>query len=93
MVSVRPGAETGVAVKTGVFAAVDGRFGELVHLNGTSSVDIRWLEDGSKSDCIKIDKLTSVVASRADLIVDYSHIQALGEAISGSHVKHISLVD
>ena len=54
------------------------------------------MDDGSEgifdgSAYIKVDKLTSVVASRADLIEEYSHIQALGEAISGSQVKQISL--
>ena len=91
--SVKPGAETGVAVKKGAFAAVDGRFGEVVYLNGSSSVDIRWLDDGSKSDYIENDKLTSVVASRTDLIDDYSHIQSLGEALSTSKVKAYGLAN
>eukprot|EP01043_Picozoa_sp_COSAG02_P065220 COSAG02_NODE_9775_length_2114_cov_1.718610_2_plen_563_part_00 len=34
-----------------------------------------------------MSELTSVVASRTDLIEDYSHIRSLGEALSGSKVK------
>ena len=90
--SVKPGAETGVAVKKGAFAAVDGRFGEVVYLNGSSS-KIRWLDDGSMSAYIKNDKLTSVVASRTDLIEDYSHIRSLGEALSGSKVHTYGLAN
>jgi hypothetical protein len=92
-VSLKPGVTTGVDRKKGGFAAVDGRFGELVYLNGTSSADIRWLDDGSRSDYISVDKLTSVVASRADLIEEWPHIQALGEAISEAKVQQISLAD
>jgi hypothetical protein len=91
-VSVRPGAETGVDVKEGVFAAVDERRGEVnkVHPGGTHAT-LRWLDDGSTSGWTEIGGLTSIVALRADLIEDYSHIKALGEAISSSPVKEISL--
>eukprot|EP01043_Picozoa_sp_COSAG02_P017721 COSAG02_NODE_809_length_16922_cov_11.295013_13_plen_1654_part_00 len=91
--TVKPGAETGVVVKEGVFVAVDGRFGEVVCLRGSSSVDIQWLDDGSRSNYIQNDKLTSVVASRTDLIEDYSHIRSLGEAVSGSKLKTYGLAN
>ena len=91
--TLKPGAVTGIEVKKGVFAAVDGRFGEVVYLNGSSSVDIRWLDDGSKSDYIENDKLTSVVASRNDLVEDYSHIRSLGEALSDSKVHTYGLAN
>eukprot|EP01046_Picozoa_sp_COSAG06_P011050 COSAG06_NODE_621_length_13727_cov_26.487893_2_plen_935_part_00 len=96
-VNLKPGAKAGVAVKKGVFAAVDERFGEVTQdPNRRQEVKLRWLDDGSEGkfdgrSYIKVDKLTSVVASRADLIDEHSHIQALGEAISGSKVKQISL--
>ena len=50
-----------------------------------------WLDDGNESDWFSTSKLTEVVAVRADLIEDFSHILALGEAISGSKVKQISM--
>jgi len=38
---------TGVAVKKGVFAAVDGRFGEVMRdPNRNQEVRLRWLDDG-----------------------------------------------
>jgi hypothetical protein len=95
-VNLKPGAETGVAVKKGVFAAVDGRFGEVTRdPNSDQEVKLRWLvvDDGSQSSYTKADKLTEVVASRSDLIEEYPHIQALGEAISGSQVKQVSLAE
>eukprot|EP01043_Picozoa_sp_COSAG02_P018702 COSAG02_NODE_880_length_16242_cov_5.512946_4_plen_381_part_00 len=42
---------------------------------------------------IKTDKLTSVVASRNDLVEDYSHIRSLGEALSGSKVHTYGLAN
>eukprot|EP01046_Picozoa_sp_COSAG06_P019128 COSAG06_NODE_1353_length_9753_cov_4.072405_1_plen_2318_part_10 len=94
VVSVKPGAETGVDVKKGVFAAVDGRIGELaMNPDSDREVKLRWLDNGSESSYTKVDKLTSVVASRADLIEDCSHIRALGEALSKGKVKQISLAD
>eukprot|EP01043_Picozoa_sp_COSAG02_P024170 COSAG02_NODE_1312_length_13319_cov_5.355371_5_plen_1065_part_00 len=92
--SVKPGAATVVAVKKGVFAAVDGRFGEVTQdPDSDSDVKLRWLDDGSESSHTKVDKLTSVVASRTDLIEDYSHIRSLGEALSGSKVKTYGLAN
>jgi hypothetical protein len=93
-VSLKPGATTGVEVKKGVFATVDERVGEVIK-DSTSGMNVgwaqlKWIDDGTEKN-YEVDKLTSVVASRADLIEDYSHIQALGEAISGSQVKQISL--
>eukprot|EP01046_Picozoa_sp_COSAG06_P000668 COSAG06_NODE_19_length_34432_cov_10.651832_15_plen_1584_part_00 len=93
-VSLKPGAETGVAVKEGVFAAVDERFGKVTgDPDDDQEIKLRWLDDGSVSKWIKAEKLTSVVASRTDLIEDYSHIQVLGEALSEAKVKQISLAD
>ena len=90
-VSLKPGAATGVAITKGVFAVVDGRFGEVTQdPDSDLDVKLRWLDDSSESGYMKVDKLTSVVASRIDLIEDYSHIQALGEALSVSKVKTIS---
>ena len=63
----KPGAETGVAAMKGVFAAVDGRFGEVVQQRG-NTIRLKWLDDGSTSGWIKVDKLTSVVASMDDLV-------------------------
>jgi hypothetical protein len=95
VVSVKPGAETGVDVKKGVFAAVDGKFGEVTqgYEGNYEYVKLRWLDDSSESDWTKVHKLTSVVAARTDLIEDYSHIRALGEALSEAKVKEISLAD
>ena len=91
-VSVHPGAATGVPVKKGTFAAVDGRFGEVIEgPDSDSEVRLRWLHDGSESNWTKVDKLTSVVATRSDLIEDYSHIRSLGEALSGSRVHTCGL--
>eukprot|EP01044_Picomonas_judraskeda_P006943 COSAG03_NODE_719_length_6112_cov_89.744553_3_plen_1095_part_00 len=92
--SVKPGAVTGVAVEEGVFAAVDGRFGEVTEdPDSDREVKLRWLDDGNESSYTKVDKLTSVVASRSDLIEDYSHIRSLGEALSGSKVHTYGLAN
>ena len=69
---LQPGAETGVAVAKGVFAAVDGRFGQVIrdpqqHLR----VKLRWLDDGSESGYTKVDRLASVVRSRSDLLEEW----------------------
>jgi hypothetical protein len=92
-VSLKPGAVTGVEVERGVFAAVGERFGEVLNdPDSDPEVKLLWLDDGSE-EWIKVDKLASVVASRSDLIEDYSHIQALGEALSEAKVEQISLAD
>jgi Ran GTPase-activating protein (RanGAP) involved in mRNA processing and transport len=95
-VSVKVGAMTGVAVKKGVFAAVDGRFGEVLKdsTNGMANgwAKLKWLKSGREEDC-KVDKLTSVVAARTDLIEDYSHVRSFGEAISGSKVHTCGLAN
>jgi len=92
---VKPEATTGVEVKKGVFASVDGwfrpRFGQ-VDRDGPY-IKLTWMDDGSESRYTEVDELTSVVASRTDLIEDYSHIRALGEALSEAKVKQISLAD
>eukprot|EP01043_Picozoa_sp_COSAG02_P029576 COSAG02_NODE_1847_length_10681_cov_21.865904_5_plen_992_part_00 len=86
--TLKPGAVTGLEVKKGVFAAVDGRFGEVtMDPDGGNDVKLLWLDDGSTSRYTKASKLTSVVASRSDLIEDYTHIRSLGEALSGSKVQ------
>ena len=65
-VSLKPGATTGADVKEGVFAAVDGRFGEVTQdPDRQQDVKLRWLDDGSESGYTKVDRLTSVVASRS----------------------------
>jgi hypothetical protein len=93
-VDLKPGAATGVTVKKGVFAAVDGRFGEVTqNPDSDSEVMLCWLDDGSESGYTKVDKLTSVAASRTDLIEDYSHIRSLGEALTGSKVKTCGLAN
>ena len=91
---LKPGATVGVDVKQGVFAAVDGRFGEVIR--GPSSdreVKLRWLDDGSESSYTKVGKLTTVVANRSDLLEDYSHIRTLGEALSASRVRTYGLAN
>ena len=45
-------------------------------------VQLRWLDDGQDSRYTKTDKLTPSVASRMDLIEDYTHIEKLGEAVT-----------
>ena len=82
-------------MKKGVFAAVDGRFGEVDRdVPGDKEIkQLTWLDNDQKSGWIKVDKLTSVVASRTDLIEDYSHIRYLGEALSGSKVQTYSLAN
>jgi hypothetical protein len=115
-VSLNPGAVTGVVKKgsfdyaaprrrwKGVFAAVNGRFGEVddtLRDHTEDYVKVRYVDDGTASTTthedtngwVRVDLLTSVVASRTDLIEDYSHIRALGEALSGAKVKQISLAD
>ena len=90
-ISLKPGVES-VAVKKGVFAAVAGRFGEVtMDPDGDNDVKLIWLDDRSESSYTKVNKLTSAVASRGDLIEEHLHIQALGEAISGSKVKTLGL--
>jgi hypothetical protein len=74
-----------------VFAAVDGRFGEVI-VEVSTAVALIWLDDGTRADNVEKDTLTSVVASRTDLIEEYSHIRALGEALSEAKVKQVSLV-
>eukprot|EP01043_Picozoa_sp_COSAG02_P057728 COSAG02_NODE_7058_length_3205_cov_1.679652_2_plen_923_part_01 len=90
---VKPGAVTGVAIKKGVFAAVDGRFGEVtmnpVRRFCDAEVKLRWL-DGSESKYTKVDKLASAVSSRTDLI-ENSHVRSLGEALSSSKVHTYGL--
>jgi hypothetical protein len=88
LVTLKPGAATGIDVKKGVFAAINDRFGEVtMDPDSDAEVKLRWLDDGSESSYTKATQLTSVVASRTDLIEDYSHVQSLGEALSGSKVK------
>ena len=45
-------------------------------------VKLRWLDGDRQSDYIKADKLNPVVASRTDLVEDYSHIEQLGKAVT-----------
>eukprot|EP01046_Picozoa_sp_COSAG06_P063541 COSAG06_NODE_14803_length_1124_cov_1.736585_1_plen_355_part_01 len=66
---VRDGVATGVEVKKGVFAAVEGRFGQITQDPEYSEVKLRWLDDGRESDYTKVDKLSSVVASSSDLVI------------------------
>ena len=54
---------------------------------------MRWLNDGQESRYTKVNKLNSVVATRSDLIEDYSHIRSLGEALSGSKVHTYGLAN
>ena len=58
---------------------------------------MRWLDDGrydpEEDGRGKQHGFSAVVASRADLVEDYSHIRALGEAISGSKVRALGLSD
>ena len=69
---LQPGAETGVAGARGVFAAVDGRFGEVtMDPNYFREVKLRWLDDGSESGFTKVDRLASVARSRSDLLVEW----------------------
>eukprot|EP01047_Picozoa_sp_COSAG01_P028039 COSAG01_NODE_1871_length_9009_cov_5.036139_5_plen_1198_part_00 len=95
-VTLKPGAVTGVAIKNGVFAAVDGRFGEVIKDSTNGMVNgwakLKWLNSGEEEN-FKVDKLTSVVAARTDLIEDYSHVRSLGEAISGSKVHTCGLAN
>eukprot|EP01043_Picozoa_sp_COSAG02_P129192 COSAG02_NODE_66743_length_254_cov_1.329032_1_plen_84_part_11 len=59
--NVQPRLKTRVAVKAGVFAAVGTRFGEVIDdPDEDNEVELRWLDDGSKSDYIIASKLTSV---------------------------------
>jgi hypothetical protein len=91
-VSLKLGATTGVAVEKGVFASVGGRISQVIEIHsGSGNAKLRWLDDGSESGWTETATLTEVVAERTDLIEDYSHIQALGEALSEGKVKEISL--
>eukprot|EP01046_Picozoa_sp_COSAG06_P043258 COSAG06_NODE_5642_length_3344_cov_10.190447_1_plen_1014_part_01 len=48
---------------------------------------LRSLDDRSESRYVKVDQLEAVVASRDDLLEDYTHIKQLGEAMSVSKVQ------
>eukprot|EP01043_Picozoa_sp_COSAG02_P007426 COSAG02_NODE_221_length_28385_cov_5.795164_7_plen_1631_part_00 len=80
--AVKPGANTDVRIQRGVFAGLNGRFGEVIRIDGDGDVFLKWLDDGSESDFIEPGKLFPVVASRDDLIEDYRRLDS-----SGSHVK------
>jgi hypothetical protein len=76
-------AKTGVTVNKGVFAAVNGRWGQVNEdPDEDDEVKLTWLDDDEESDYTKADKLDPVVSSRADLVEDYSHIEQLGQAIT-----------
>ena len=48
---------------------MDGRGGELTRdPDSHREVKLRWLDDGSQNSYIKVDRLSSVVSSRADLL-------------------------
>eukprot|EP01043_Picozoa_sp_COSAG02_P042509 COSAG02_NODE_3620_length_6462_cov_20.005501_3_plen_1051_part_00 len=93
VMSIKPGASTGVKVEVGVFAAYNGRFGEVTRDDHDGWVKLHWLDDGTESDIKQAKDLTSVVATRTDLIEDYAHIRSLGEALSGSKVKTYGLAN
>eukprot|EP01047_Picozoa_sp_COSAG01_P056141 COSAG01_NODE_6332_length_3731_cov_7.563051_1_plen_1055_part_00 len=77
------GAKTGVAVKKGVFAAVDGRWGKVVmDPDFDEQVRLTWLDDGTNNHYTKVGKLNPVVGSRTDLFEDYNHIEQFGQAIA-----------
>ena len=53
---LQPGAETGVAVAKGAFAAVDGRFGEIkMDPDSDQEVKLRWLDDGSDLELVEFE--------------------------------------
>jgi MoxR-like ATPase len=79
---VKPGANTDVRIQRGVFAGLNGRFGEVIRIDGDGDVFLKWLDDGSESDFIEPGKLFPVVASRDDLMEDYRRLD-----VSGSQVK------
>jgi hypothetical protein len=84
---LRDGATTGVSVKQGVYAAIDGRWGQVTSdPDHNNEVYIKWLDDGSTSrgytKARKVTELNPVVSSQADLVEDYSHIEQLGQAIT-----------
>eukprot|EP01050_Picozoa_sp_SAG11_P009709 SAG11_NODE_931_length_6499_cov_28.824219_1_plen_1551_part_00 len=96
VLTLKPGATTGHAVQKGVFASVGGRFGEVTNMekeDGDEYVNLRWLDDHSESEYIEVANLEAVVASRDDLLEDYTHIKQLGEAISVSKVQKLDLSD
>ena len=80
--AVKPGARTDIRIQRGVFAGLSGRFGEVVRIDGDGDVFLKWLDDGSESDFIEPGKLFPIVASRDDLIEDYSRLDS-----SSSQVK------
>eukprot|EP01047_Picozoa_sp_COSAG01_P042757 COSAG01_NODE_3752_length_5730_cov_10.372580_1_plen_1826_part_01 len=86
-VSLKPEATPGPK-----FAAVDGRFGEVIPWNDLYR-KLRWLDNSVVSDIIRVEKLTSTIGSRTDLIEDYSHIRSLGEALSNSKVHTCGLAN
>ena len=87
-VRLMEGAKADVQVTKGVFAVVDGRWGEVTqNLDSDAEVQMRWLDDNTEAkfngrSYIKTDKLNRVVASRTDLLEDYSHIEQLGKAVT-----------
>ena len=85
---VKPGAKTDVRISRGVFGGVNGRFGEVIRIDGDGDVFLKWLDDGSESDFIEPGKLFPVVASRDDLIEDYRRLDGAVSAIKeGAQVR------
>eukprot|EP01045_Picozoa_sp_COSAG04_P012318 COSAG04_NODE_825_length_10050_cov_15.525676_2_plen_1515_part_00 len=81
--SLKPGAETGVAVEQGVFAAVDGRWGEVTYgPDDDGDCKLRWLDDDNTSRYIPPGEMTSVVASRDDLVEDNSGLEDIVAALA-----------
>eukprot|EP01047_Picozoa_sp_COSAG01_P023359 COSAG01_NODE_1411_length_10408_cov_6.595402_3_plen_1024_part_00 len=92
-VSLKPGAHTGVEIKTGAFATVDGRWAEILQCPGNPEyMNIMWLETAT-IEAKKKSTFENIVALRTDLVEDYSHIQALGGALSGSEVHTCGLAN
>eukprot|EP01048_Picozoa_sp_COSAG05_P016780 COSAG05_NODE_2205_length_3403_cov_2.502421_3_plen_630_part_01 len=93
LITLVEGTKADVQVAKGVFAVVDGRWGEVINYQesydflvkdyGPSPhVKMKWLDNGSKSGWYSTIKFESTVASRTDLVEDYSHIEQLGKAVT-----------
>eukprot|EP01047_Picozoa_sp_COSAG01_P022104 COSAG01_NODE_1303_length_10815_cov_14.897938_8_plen_1330_part_00 len=100
-VSLKPGADAGVDLKVGVFATIEGHWAQVTVAKPGSdpTYEVVLLQSGTKKthntqrNFLRPKDLHNVVASRADLIEDYSHIRSLGETLSGSQVHTCSLAN
>lgn len=78
-VTIRDGVKDDVAIKLGTYAAVDGRWGEVLRdPDSDGELKMRWIgqQNDRESGWIKVDTMGPVVQSRDDLIIPPNHYEA-----------------